>query len=176
MSSTFWAVTHPLPRTERTSIPHLKEDRLGFPMTPNALIFFGEITLFSSQSTSKPEAPRTRCGKSILVISVILAIGGDHIPICWRRSQEIRYTVARNLCLALPGSCLAKHTNLFFFPVLILCAEKGGKARGVVTFFMETLMLNHIAKRGTSAGRGFDSRDTPRDPGTLVSVENIFES
>ena len=58
MSSTFWAVTHPLPRTERTSIPHLKEDSLGFPMTPNALIFFGEITLFSAQSTSKPEAPR----------------------------------------------------------------------------------------------------------------------
>ena len=38
---------------------------------------------------------------------------------------------------------------------------------------METLMINQIAKRGTSVGLGFDSRETPRDPGTSVSVENI---
>ena len=51
-------------------------------------------------------------------------------------------------------------------------AENAGKARGVV-FLMETLMINQIAKTGTSVGLGFDSRDTPRDPGTSVSVENI---
>ena len=46
VTSTFWVVTQPLPRAVRTTIPHMKEEMLGFHMNPNAEIFIGEIALF----------------------------------------------------------------------------------------------------------------------------------
>ena len=46
-TSTFWVVTQPLPRAERATIPNLKEERLGFHMSPIAEIFIGEIALKS---------------------------------------------------------------------------------------------------------------------------------
>ena len=38
VTSTFWVITQPLPTAERTTIPHLKEERQGFHMNPIAEI------------------------------------------------------------------------------------------------------------------------------------------
>ena len=77
--------------------------------------------LQSDEKLSGPFASMyTRCGKSILVISVILAIGGDHIPICWRRSQEIR--LVRGCEKFMPGPdwlLLSKTCEPFFSPLYI---------------------------------------------------------
>ena len=59
VNSTFWAATQPLPRAERATIPHMKEEMQGFYMNQISEIFFGEKALFSALSQSKSAAPRT---------------------------------------------------------------------------------------------------------------------
>ena len=59
VNSTFWAATHPLPRAERATIPHMKEEMQGFHMNQISKIFFVEKGLFSALSQSKSAAPRT---------------------------------------------------------------------------------------------------------------------
>ena len=59
VTSTFWAATQPLPRAERATIPHMKEEMQGFHMNPISKMFFGEIALFLALSQSKGAAPRT---------------------------------------------------------------------------------------------------------------------
>ena len=59
VTSTFWAATQPLPRAERATIPHMKEEMQGFHMNQISEIFFGEKALFSALSQSKSAAPRT---------------------------------------------------------------------------------------------------------------------
>ena len=50
--------TQPLPRAERATIPHMKEEMQGFHMNQISEIFFGEKALFSALSQSKSAAPR----------------------------------------------------------------------------------------------------------------------
>ena len=57
VTSTFWAATQQLPRAERATIPHMKEEMEGFYTNPIYEIFFGEKALFSALSQSKGAAP-----------------------------------------------------------------------------------------------------------------------
>ena len=59
VNSTFWAAAQPLPRAERATIPHIKEEMQGFHINQISKIFFGEEALFSALSQSKSAAPRT---------------------------------------------------------------------------------------------------------------------
>ena len=67
VTSTFWAATQPLPRAERATIPHMKEEMQGFHMNQISEIFFGEKALFSALSQSKSAAPRTVCTKYMTI-------------------------------------------------------------------------------------------------------------
>ena len=51
-------VIKPLPRAERATIHHMKDEMQGFHMNPISEIFFGERDLFSALSQSKGAAPR----------------------------------------------------------------------------------------------------------------------
>ena len=59
VTSTFWAATQQLPRGERDTIPHMKEEMQGFHMNPISEIFICEKALFSALSQSKGAAPPT---------------------------------------------------------------------------------------------------------------------
>ena len=48
------------------------------------------------------------------------------------RAEKKLYVVARNFCLALPGSCLSKHKNIF---LIYLCTELRHKASSVLISF-----------------------------------------
>ena len=71
VNSTFWAATQPLPRAERATIPHMKEEMQGFHMNQISEIFFGEKVLFSALSQSKGAAPSTLQMRNMSLFDVV---------------------------------------------------------------------------------------------------------
>ena len=95
VTSTFWAATQPLPRAERATIPHMKEEMEGFHMNPISKIFFGEKALFSAQSQSKGAA-------SYCIVVVVMSLTltcTSSVVFCHGLHKVKKYTLLKsNAC------------------------------------------------------------------------------
>ena len=100
VTSTFWAATQQLPRGERATIPHMKEEMQGFHMNPISEIFFGGKALFSALSQSKGAAPRIRQRIQSVPIRSYPALPSA-VPTKYKTNRKC--TVCLSLSLSEPG-------------------------------------------------------------------------